>query len=71
MLGLGAQAAALWGASKVDVLVNNGGISSRSPAEDTSLEVSYYVKRYIRKKRTNESCAAFPQLLTSALNDFL
>lgn len=42
LLGLGAQAAALWGASKVDVLVNNGGISSRSPAEDTSLEVRYH-----------------------------
>jgi len=35
----GGEAAALWGGAAVDVLVNNGGISSRSPAEDTAVEV--------------------------------
>lgn len=38
LLAKGKAAERLWGAP-VDVLVNNGGISSRSPAEETSLDV--------------------------------
>lgn len=39
----GAKAAALWGVEGVDILVNNGGISSRSAAEKTSLDVDQKV----------------------------
>lgn len=39
LLGKGKEAAALWGGDLVDVLVNNGGISSRGACEDTSLGV--------------------------------
>ena len=39
----GIEAAALWGADAVDILVNNGGISSRSAAELTDLDVDQRV----------------------------
>lgn len=56
LLGLGARAAALWGANQVDVLVNNGGISSRSPAEDTALEVDEWGGSNEKKKNTMSFC---------------